>query len=157
MKRILYRMVLDNGNLGYTLPGSVEIRRYDGKRDHEVIPSVYGRSFGDTPWPADWDEFDEFNPDGVFVAKDGGTAEVIGYVLSFPRRGYGYISGLAVAPEYRRQGIGFALVRAAIRYLRGLGFRTIRVDAFVEATPAVNLYRKAGFRVETTFEDEEDE
>lgn len=58
-------------------------------------------------------------------------------------------------PEYRRQGIAFALVHTAIQYLRGLRLRTIKVDAFRDATPAVNLYRKVGFRVESVFEDEE--
>ena len=57
-------------------------------------------------------------------------------------------------PKYRRQGVGVGLVRTAIRYLRGLGLRTIGIDAFVDATPAVNLYRKVGFQVETTFKDE---
>jgi len=154
MKRMLYRMVLCNDDEGCTLPCSVEIRGYCAKRHHEAIRSVYGRSFGEPPWPSDWDRFDEFDADGTFVAEDVRTAEAIGYVLSFRRRDYGYISVVAVVPEYRRQGVGFALVRTAIRYLRGLGLRTIKVDAFVDATPAVNLYWKVGFQVETTFEDE---
>ncbi|MFW0858584.1 MAG: GNAT family N-acetyltransferase [Dehalococcoidia bacterium] len=154
---MLYRMELCNDDEGYTLPCSVEIRRYCAKRDHEAIRSVYGRSFGEPPWPLDWDRFDEFDANGAFIAEDVGTAEVIGYVLSFRRRDYGYISVVAVVPEYHRQGVGFALVGTAIRYLRGLSLRTIRIDVYVDATPAVNLYRKVGFRVETTFEDEEDE
>ena len=31
----------------------------------------------------------------------------------------------------------------------------VKVDAFADATPAVNLYRKSGFRIEATFEDKE--
>ncbi len=156
MKRLLYRMLLCSDDEGYTLPRSVEIRRYCAQRDHEAVRSVYGRSFRDSPWPEDWDRFDEFDPNGAFVAADPQTAEVIGYVLSFRRRDYGYISVVAVVPEYHRQGVGFALVRTAIAYLRGLGLRTIRVDAFADAAPAVNLYQKVGFQVETTLEDNED-
>ena len=154
MKRMLYRMVLRTEDEEYTLPSSVEIRGYCAKRHHEAICSMYGRSFEELPWSSDWDEFDEFDANGAFVAEDVGTSEAIGYLLSFRRCDYGYISVLAVVPEYRRQGVGFALVRRAVRYLRGLGLRTIKVDALVDATPAVNLYQELGFRVESTFEDE---
>lgn len=85
MKRMLYRMVLCNDDEGCTLPHSVEISGYCAKRHHEAIRSVYGRSFGDTPWPSDWDGFEEFDADGTFVAEDVGTGETIGYVLSFRR------------------------------------------------------------------------
>ena len=156
MKRTLYSMVLCNDSEEHSLPCSVAISGYCAHRHHEVIRSVYARSFAESPWPPDWDKFEEFDPDGAFVAEAPGTAEVVGYVLSFRRRDFGYISVLAVVPEHRRKGVGLALVRSAIRYLRGLNVRPIRVDAYTDATPAVNLYRKAGFEVETTFEDEEE-
>lgn len=153
MKRMLYRMVLRSAEEGYALPGSVEISDYCAQRHHEAIRSVYGRSFGDTPWPSDWDGFDEFDVSGAFVAENAETGEAAGYILSFRRDDFGYISVLAVVPEYRRQGVGFALVRTAIGYLRGLGLRTIRIDAYVDSEPAVNLYRKVGFQIEKTFEE----
>ena len=98
-----------------------------------------------------------FDPNGAFVAADERTAEVVGYVLSFRRRDQGYISVVAVAPGWRRQGIGAALVRTAVNYLRGLGLQTIKIDAYADAAPAVNLYSKLGFRIEETFEDDGDE
>jgi len=157
MKRSLYRMLLRGDITEYAPPRpAIIIRHYSAKRHHESIRSVYGRSFGTDPWPSDWDRFDEFDPDGAFVAEDAETAEAVGYVLSFRRADYGYISVAAVAPEHHRRGIGFALVKTAVRYLRGLGLREIRIDAYVDSTPAVNLYRKVGFEVEKTFEDEED-
>ena len=152
---MLYRMVLRNHDDEYTLSDSIVIRRYCPKSHHEVIRSVYGRSFAEPSWPSDWDKFDEFDAKGVFIAEDIRTPEVIGFILSFRRFDYRYISVVAVAPEYHQQGVGSALVKTAIRYLHGLNLQTIRIDAFVDATPAVNLYRKVGFQVEAIFEDKE--
>jgi ribosomal protein S18 acetylase RimI-like enzyme len=157
MKRMLYRMVLCKDARGGELPLCVQVQQYDAKRHHEAICHAYSRSFGEAAWPPDWDKFDEFDPKGAFVAEDAGTTEVVGYLLSFRRGDHGYISVVAVVPEYQRQGVGSALVWAAIGYLRGLGMKMVKIDAFVDATPAVSLYRKVGFQVESTFEDEEDE
>lgn len=157
MKRMLYRIVLCNDAEEFTLPPSVKIRSYCAQTHHDEIRFVYGRSFGESPWPQDWDKFDAFDADGAFIAKEVESAKVIGYVLSFHHLDYGYISVVAVLPEYHRKGIGFALIRTAIRYLHSLGLRTIKIDAYVDAAPAVSLYRKVGFQIEKTFEDEEDE
>jgi len=155
MKRMLYRMVLSDEGQVSTPPTRVQICAYNPQGHHDLIPSVYALSFAEPPWPADWEAFAEFDPNGAFVAQDVKTAQVIGFVVSFRRNDHGYISVVAVVPEYHRQGIGSALVSAAIAYLRGLGLYTIRIDAFVDAPPAFNLYRKLGFQVEKTFEDED--
>jgi ribosomal protein S18 acetylase RimI-like enzyme len=153
---MLYRMILCKDARGGGFPLSVQVQQYDAKRHREAIRYAYSRSFGEAAWPPDWDKFDEFDPKGAFVAEDAGSAEVVGYVLSFRRGDFGYISVVAVVPDYQRQGVGSALVGAAIGYLRGLGMQTIKIDAFVDSTPAVSLYRKVGFQVESIFEDEED-
>jgi len=90
----------------------------------------------------------------MFVADDVQHREAVGYVISFKRRDQGYISVLAVLPEYRRRGIGSALVKTAISYLRGQGLEAIRVDAFTDSPAAVGVYRKVGFSIEETFEDD---
>ena len=154
MKRVLHRMLLESDEDECPPVEGIAIRPYSEQRHREAIRSVYARSFGEAPWPSDWDGFEEFDPGGVFVAEETTGQAPVGYVISFRRRGHGYISVLAVVPERRRRGIGFALARTAIRYLRGLGIRSIMVDAPADSTPAVNLYHKLGFRVDRTFEDE---
>ncbi|UCF09339.1 MAG: GNAT family N-acetyltransferase [Candidatus Bipolaricaulota bacterium] len=153
MKRLLYRMRLCSDPSESSLPRSVEIREYSARRHHTGIREAFGKAFDRAVWTSDWDGFDEFDEHGAFVAEDAETTEIVGYVLSFRRDDFGYISVVAVVPEYQRRGVGFALVSAAIRYLRGLGLETIRIDAYVDSPPAVNLYLKVGFRIEKTFED----
>ena len=154
MKRTLHRMILGSQEEGHPLPPQIVIRSYSAKDDHEVIPSIYERSFGEPPWPKDWEKFDEFDAKGMFVADDVQRRQPVGYVISFKRWDHGYVSVLAVLPEYRRRGIGSALVKTAIGYLRGQGLEAIRVDAPTDSPAAVGVYRKVGFSIEETFEDD---
>jgi ribosomal-protein-alanine N-acetyltransferase len=133
------------------IPGVV-VRRWDRERDHRRIRAVYGAAFGHEPWPDDWDAFDQFDPDGVFVAEISGDAA--GFVICFRRGDYGYISVVGVVPEHRRRGIASALVGRAVGYLRSLGVHAVRIDVYVDAPAAVATYRSLGFRVYETAEDD---
>ena len=135
---------------------SVTIRAYDAEHDHSVIRTVYGRAFGDTPWPTDWDDFDAFDAKGVFVAEDTQDRKMIGYVVSFPHLDFGYISVVAVVQEYQRKGIGCSLVRRAVDYLHCKGLSSVEIDAYQDNPAAVGLYSKFDFSIEETFEDEEE-
>jgi ribosomal protein S18 acetylase RimI-like enzyme len=134
------------------VPG-VAVRRWDRSRDHARIPGVYGSAFGHDPWPEDWDAFDDFDPDGVFVAEAGG--EAVGFALCFRRADHGYISVVAVVPSHRRRGIASALVGRAVGYLRSLQADTVRIDAYADAPAAVAAYRSLGFEVYETVVDEQ--
>lgn len=78
------------------------------------------------------------------VAEQGGA--VLGYVGLMHVLDEGYISNVAVSPEYRRQGIGEALIAAlTLRAARlGLAFLTLEVRASND--PAIRLYEKRNFR-----------
>ena len=52
---------------------------------------------------------------------------------------------LGVAPEFLRQGVARFLVDAALDVARQKGCRTVRLDAYVENTPARELYASHGF------------
>ena len=105
------------------------------------------------PSAPDWRFFSEkIDIRDVIVAVVDG--EIAGYVrLSrvFPIAASDHvlmISGIAVDPAFRRQGVGRALLDAAAREARGRGARrlTLRVLAHNEA--AVRLYEQAGYVVE---------
>jgi ribosomal protein S18 acetylase RimI-like enzyme len=58
---------------------------------------------------------------------------------------YAYISDLVVLPQYRRRGVGRALLDRAEALARSSGARILRVGVLVRNEPAARLYRAVGF------------
>ncbi|HEY9617613.1 MAG TPA: GNAT family N-acetyltransferase [Microcoleaceae cyanobacterium] len=56
---------------------------------------------------------------------------------------------LYVAPEYRRQGIGTALMQQAEAWARSRGDRQIGLQVFQTNQPAVNLYHQLGYQTQS--------
>jgi ribosomal protein S18 acetylase RimI-like enzyme len=56
---------------------------------------------------------------------------------------------LYVRPEHRRRGIGAALIRQAETWARNRGDRAIGLQVFAQNEPALNLYRKLGYRTQS--------
>jgi ribosomal protein S18 acetylase RimI-like enzyme len=106
---------------------------------------MYAESFGEEPWPQNWEEFEGFDPEGVFLAKDGATGRFVGYVICFRRGVSGYISVAAVIPGFRRRNIGSALIQRAIEYLRSLQLTQVIIDVDVKNNAAIEVYKKLGF------------
>lgn len=85
------------------------------------------------------------------VARPGAGAEPCGVVLAnfnwslkFAGRAL-WIEELYVTPDYRRLGIGRALVDVVLDYAERHGFRGIDIEAYQGNTPASILYRTMGF------------
>jgi putative acetyltransferase len=53
--------------------------------------------------------------------------------------------GLLVAAPQRRQGVGSALLDAAVTWARGVGIRKLELHVFPHNTPAIHLYERFGF------------
>ena len=56
-----------------------------------------------------------------------------------------YVYGTYVRPEYRRQGVGRALMEAVITRAREVGLRQIELSVTQANEPAVLLYESCGF------------
>jgi RimJ/RimL family protein N-acetyltransferase len=56
--------------------------------------------------------------------------------------------GLMVAADARRQGVGWALLEAAVEWARGAGIRKLELHVFPWNEPAIRLYEKFGFERE---------
>ena len=94
--------------------------------------------------PIDVDErAADWRLDGCFVAVAHG--QVVGSLHLMPSRfGYGEL-GMMVAREWRRRGVGSALVAAAIDAGRMQGLHKLTLSVFPHNDAALALYRKFGF------------
>lgn len=95
---------------------------------------------------ADWERFLATGPDGCFFAEwngvPAGTATTIIYSEALA-----WIGMVLVHPNFRRRGIGRALLERCIEHLRSRGVRCIKLDA----TPlGKKVYDDLGFQDEWT-------
>lgn len=113
--------------------------------DETVTPGP--RPKPDAPFFRDAEAIDRF-----WVAEVDGR--VVGYVSLTEEyslesaRHVLQVSGLAVAHERRRQGIGLALLQAAIAESRRQGARRLTLHVLGSNSPALRLYEREGFVVE---------
>lgn len=84
------------------------------------------------------------NPLSLWLAALDGE-RVAGYIGSQTVLGESDMLNLAVSPDYRRQGIGRALVTALIDRLRQQGSRCITLEVRSSNLPAGRLYESLGF------------
>lgn len=81
---------------------------------------------------------------GLFlVAERDGQA--VGYVGCQTVLDEGYITNVAVSPDYRRQGIGRALIAALVSRARAQDLAFVTLEARASNAPAIALYEGAGF------------
>lgn len=99
------------------------------------------------PWTREGLAEELRNPQAHFLVAEV-HRETAGYIGVQEICGEGYVANVAVLPEYRRQGIGARLVRAAVdgARVRGCDFLSLEVRVGNEA--AIRLYEKLGFRVQ---------
>lgn len=62
---------------------------------------------------------------------------------------HAYIFLLYVAPDYRRQGIGSALMRRAEKWAQDRGDRKISLQVFSDNQPALEMYNQLGYQTQS--------
>ncbi|MEM3696498.1 MAG: ribosomal protein S18-alanine N-acetyltransferase [Candidatus Bathyarchaeia archaeon] len=98
-------------------------------------------------------------PETFIVAEENG--EVVGYImcrieLGLSNFGFsgllkkGHIVSVAVLHQYRRKGIGKALVAQALENMRIYNAKQCFLEVRVTNTPAIELYKKLGFEITRT-------
>lgn len=89
------------------------------------------------------------DPKGVlYVAVQDDDGQVLGYAGLHNIVGEGYVDNIAVFPQFRGQGIGEALTRALIEYMRRAALEFLTLEVRASNLPAISLYEKLGFRQE---------
>ena len=85
------------------------------------------------------------HPDGIFVAAAGN--QVAGYITTRIDReaGKGRIPNLAVAPEFRGQGLGRRLIEHALDYFQREGLAYAMIETMAQNEIGQHLYPACGF------------
>jgi len=74
--------------------------------------------------------------------------EIIGYIFARVEIGnIGHIISIAVHPQWRKRGIGTALMLEAMSKLKSLGCSLVYLEVRISNYSAIKLYKKLGFRI----------
>lgn len=120
----------------------MEIRLMN-KGDIDQIAELEKLCFAD-PWSVSAFSYELNNPLSLWlVAVEGDT--VAGYVGSQTVMGESDMMNVAVAPEYRRQGIAEQLIIDLIRQLNDRNSKSLALEVRQSNLPAISLYEKLGF------------
>jgi mycothiol synthase len=158
---------IDNGLPPLVALDGVRLRTFHGTSDLEAVRRVEMEAFRDD-WShteanledyAHWVTLDYFHPELWFLAEEEATGKVVGLGLNMINPGWiaqtgrqeGYVDTLAVLREYRKRGLGTALLVRCLHALRHAGMDSAHLHADAEnPAGAMRLYERAGFRVRQT-------
>lgn len=94
-------------------------------------------------------------PKAFIVAEVDG--KIVGYVMTRIEKGFSafgfkwvtkaHIISLAVLPQYRKQGIGSALMRKALEGAKEYGATESYLEVRVTNVEAINLYKRLSYEV----------
>src|SRR5690349_15415273 len=90
---------------------------------------------------ADWLRFLESSPRGCFVMEHKGKVVGTATTMTYASR-FAWIGMVLVDPEYRKQGIGTALLKKTIEYLDDSNIPIMKLDATPQGKP---IYTRLGF------------
>lgn len=112
--------------------------------DIPALEAIERRCFSD-PWrPASFRESLTASWSFGLIAERGD--DVAGYLIGRDAAGTGEVLNLAVAPDYRRQGIARALLVAGLQFLASRGTDEVFLEVRESNAAAQALYRTFGFR-----------
>lgn len=80
------------------------------------------------------------------VAETGG--KIIGYAGIWNIAGEGHITNVAVSPDFRRRGVGDALIEVLLKVTGEAGVYSHTLEVRKGNTGALRLYAKHGFKIE---------
>ena len=96
------------------------------------------------PWSENSIASELTNPLSVWLVAEIDGA-LVGYIGSQSVLGESDVMNVAVSPDYRRRGIGEALVLALVEELKKQGNHCLSLEVRLSNAPARSLYEKLGF------------
>ena len=79
------------------------------------------------------------------VAEDAVTGKVVGYAGLLVVADEGYITNVAVFPEYRRQGVAAQIIQVFVNFAMGNRLAFLTLEVRPSNTAAIALYQGFGF------------
>jgi mycothiol synthase len=158
---------IDNGLPPVEMPPGFRLRTFDPARDVETVWQVDVGAFRDhwgwSGFPFEefqhWLQQPHFRPELWLIAEEEATGRAAGICLNKvdpdwiaeTGRQEGLVNALGVLREYRRLGLGTALLAQGLHTLRraGMDFAYLGADA-QNLTGAVRIYERLGFQVRKT-------
>lgn len=110
----------------------------------EQIEKIEQQCFS-CPWTLDQLRSQLSDDRHVFLAAVDAGGTVLGYVGMMFVLDEGYISNVAVAPDFRRQGVADALISALMTRAEELNLAFVTLEVRAGNEPAKSLYAKHGF------------
>ena len=158
---------IDNGLPPAEMPPGFRLRTFDPDRDVEAVWQVDVGAFRDhwgwSGFPFEeyehWLRQPHFRPELWLIAEEEATGKAAGICLNEvdpdwiaeTGRQEGLIGTLGVLRDYRRRGLGTALLAQGLRALRQAGMNFAHLGADAEnLTGAVRIYERLGFKVRKT-------
>lgn len=128
---------------------AITVEAFDGVSIDQGIEQVYGPVNGhDWRWrkARHLDDDAARDPAGIFVAEHEGRP--VGYITTWQDReaGLGHIPNLAIAAQFRGQGLGRQLIEHALEHFRRAGLSHAKIETLAQNAVGNHLYRDLGFR-----------
>lgn len=117
----------------------------DAEEKHITQLSELEKSCFSVPWTQE--QLRSQLPDKmhIFIVAQSGE-KVLGYVGMMYVLDEGYISNVAVSPDFRRNGIGDALITELLSRAKALKLSFVTLEVREGNAPARALYKKYGFK-----------
>lgn len=116
--------------------------------DLPVVEWIERTSFTE-PWPSG--AFRQYLDATVFFVYEHPRGPIAGFIigdsLGPQSGGVGHIKDFAVAPQYRRQGVGRKLLGRALATFATRGLQTVTLEVRASNTAAQRLYQEFGFEM----------
>ncbi len=109
-----------------------------------ALAEIENLSFA-APWSAQALSEELTNPPAVFLVAETADGTPVGYAGMHVAVDEGYFANVAVHPDYRKQGVGDALIAAFVAYGKERNFYRLALEVRVSNAPAIRLYEKHGF------------
>lgn len=131
------------------------------KVESNLLPQVFEieRLCFTSPFPESYlRSLAESGSDSFLVAIE--ENRVVGYVSALVHGNYAHIASIAVPKDYRRRGIGRALMSELIKSLKLRRIRTVSLEVRKSNTSAIRFYEILGFErmgvIQSYYENGED-